>query len=526
MSDELPEGWAESSLGSVIRGFEAGRNLPGEGRPAAENDYGVLKISAVTWGEFDPTENKALPAGVLPRPHEAVASGDLLISRANTGDLVGAVVKVDRDFPNLMLPDKILRLLYVPEAVDPAFLMYALRGDVARSHFRQKATGTSDSMRNLSQPKIEATPIRLAPMPEQRRIVEKIEVLLARVDGARDRLAKVAPILKRLRQSILASACSGRLTDDWRQENRLERVPDRVHALERERHALWLKRSSGASSKRSQYKAALKPSAPIEGELPAEWDWVSVSQVALLDVGFAFPSAGFTQEGIRLLRGENVEPGRLRWADTKFWPSTGLTNLEHLLISEGDLILAMDRPVVSAGLKLARAQRDDLPAVLVQRVMRFACPNPEMRDWLHLCLGTQRFIGDLVDGGMTGTDLPHITGTGVAEFGIPLPSAAEQREIVRRVGGLFALLDAVQARVAAATSRADKVTQAILAKAFSGELVSTEAELARAEGRDYESAPQLLERIRSQTPTTDGSAVRRARRSGGGAATSRPQNPD
>jgi type I restriction enzyme S subunit len=80
----------------------------------------------------------------------------------------------------------------------------------------------------------------------------------------------------------------------------------------------------------------------------------------------------------------------------------------------------------------------------------------------------------------------------------PLPPLAEQLEIVRRVEALFKLADAIEKRVAAATARADKLTQAILAKTFRGELVPTEAELARREGRTYEPASALLERIQRE----------------------------
>ena len=81
---------------------------------------------------------------------------------------------------------------------------------------------------------------------------------------------------------------------------------------------------------------------------------------------------------------------------------------------------------------------------------------------------------------------------------VPVPPSGEQHEIVRRVEAMFKLADAVEKRVAAATARAEKLTQAILAKAFRGELVPTEAELARREGRSYESASDLLARIKSE----------------------------
>jgi type I restriction enzyme S subunit len=92
---------------------------------------------------------------------------------------------------------------------------------------------------------------------------------------------------------------------------------------------------------------------------------------------------------------------------------------------------------------------------------------------------------------------------------IPVPPLPEQRQIVRRVDALFRLADAIEKRVAAATARADKLTQALLAKAFRGELVATEAELARADGRDYEPASALLERIRGER-TKDADAAKSA----------------
>ena len=84
MIEGFPEGWAKATLGDVISGFEAGRNLRAHGRPAVGGECGVLKISAVTWGSFRPDENKALLPDDRPRPHERIRKADLLISRANT----------------------------------------------------------------------------------------------------------------------------------------------------------------------------------------------------------------------------------------------------------------------------------------------------------------------------------------------------------------------------------------------------------------------------------------------------------
>jgi type I restriction enzyme S subunit len=320
----------------------------------------------------------------------------------------------------------------------------------------------------------------------------------------RARLAKVPHILKRFRQAVLAAACAGRLTEEWR-ENHPEQTDAalRRQDLLTRREDLWKSREDQRRLGRvTKYKAP-PPATPPDGvEVPETWTWATVAQMALIDVGFAFKSTGFAESGVRLLRGENVEPGQLRWRDTRYWPSDDLAQCQHLLVEPGEIILAMDRPIISTGLKLARVRASDVPAVLVQRVMRFKMVDAGDSDYLHYCLLHKRFVDFLAHEGMTGSDLPHITGTGVAEFPIPLPPLAEQHEIVRRVDALFSLADAIERRVALATARAEKVPQAILNKAFRGELVPTEAELARAEGRTYEPASDMLARIRKEREAT------------------------
>jgi type I restriction enzyme S subunit len=111
---------------------------------------------------------------------------------------------------------------------------------------------------------------------------------------------------------------------------------------------------------------------------------------------------------------------------------------------------------------------------------------------------------------------PALNGEKVRALTLPLPPLEEQREIVRRIEGLFRLAEAVEARLSSTTRRAGQLTQSILAKAFRGELVPTEAELARREGREYEPASVLLERIRSERANhaqTSASPKRRLRKS-------------
>lgn len=103
---ELPEGWVWTTLGQLLQGIQAGRSPKAHHWSAGPEEYGVLKVSAVSWGRFLPEENKALFEDDSPEPGTTVQEGDLLISRANTVDLVGAVVLTTRSYPNLMLSDK------------------------------------------------------------------------------------------------------------------------------------------------------------------------------------------------------------------------------------------------------------------------------------------------------------------------------------------------------------------------------------------------------------------------------------
>jgi len=168
-------------LGEVLVSIDAGKAIKTPGEPAQEGELGVLKISAITWGRFRPMENKAVPpgfeAGSIPR----VCGGDLLITRANTVDLVGAVAIAEDLYPNLLLSDRTLRLVPEERSADSRYLMYALRSPWARRHIEGRATGTSGSMRNITQETIRGSPIPLPPLPEQRRIAD----ILDRADAVR-----------------------------------------------------------------------------------------------------------------------------------------------------------------------------------------------------------------------------------------------------------------------------------------------------------------------------------------------------
>jgi type I restriction enzyme S subunit len=210
----LPLSWNSTPLSSIITHIQAGLNVKCEERPPEDGERGLIKISAVTWGKFDEDQSKTLPVDEVVDDRNLIRKGDLLISRANTIELVGSAVLVGDFSRRLYLSDKVLRL--VMGDAFKRWVNYALKLPATRKAIQEASSGNQLSMRNISQDKLLGLSIPFAPLAEQTRIADKLDTVLTRVDACRDRLARVAPLLKRFRQSVLAAATSGRLTEDWR----------------------------------------------------------------------------------------------------------------------------------------------------------------------------------------------------------------------------------------------------------------------------------------------------------------------
>ncbi|MGY6759835.1 Hypothetical protein KLENKIAIHU_2108 [Klenkia terrae] len=157
----------------------------------------------MTWGRFRPDENKAVPA-YLVNPRFEIKTGDLLVSRANTSEYVGAPVVVGATRPRLLLSDKSMRLSAVP-GTNPAWLRYMLMAPSARRQIEARATGTSDSMRNISQAGLLAVQLPDCPDSEQRRIVELLEDHFSRLDAADSYLSASLDRLSRLETAQLSA---------------------------------------------------------------------------------------------------------------------------------------------------------------------------------------------------------------------------------------------------------------------------------------------------------------------------------
>jgi len=173
----FPKNWTTIRLGDLAINIEAGFSPQCEGRRRTEGEWGVLKISAVSWDVFDPEENKALPGNIEPRPEFEVQDGDFLMSRANTAELVAKSVIAIKPPRKLLLNDKTLRV-YFTEYTDKRFVNFVNNSLMARAYYSTASAGTSSSMKNITREAIAMLPIGLPPLAEQKRIVARVEELL------------------------------------------------------------------------------------------------------------------------------------------------------------------------------------------------------------------------------------------------------------------------------------------------------------------------------------------------------------
>ena len=168
-----PMGWSMGRLSDIVERLDGGKNVA---QSETETDFRVLKVSAVTSGQYRPDESKYLPADFEVPESYLVRKGDLLISRANTTELVGATAYVWETPENIALPDKIWKFIWKKAApIEPLFIYHVSQDEEFRRILGSRASGTSGSMKNIAKPKLLSLPIPLPPLDLQHRFVAIVE---------------------------------------------------------------------------------------------------------------------------------------------------------------------------------------------------------------------------------------------------------------------------------------------------------------------------------------------------------------
>lgn len=440
---ELPAGWVVTPLGKLLHAIEAGQNVKCEERAPQGNEAGLVKISAVTWGRFDEEASKTLPLDTTVNERNRIRPGDLLISRANTIELVGASVIVGPIGKRLYLSDKVLRLI-VDEAAK-RWINYALKAPQLRQAIQAASTGNQLSMRNIPQDKLRALNIPLAPAAEQTRIADQLDILLARIQSCNDRLDAIPALLKRFRHAVLGAATSGALTVDWRGQDELT-------------------------------------------------EWVSATVGDVLDGkprnGYS-PKAVDYETPVRSLTLSATTSGRFLSHHTKFIDE-GISAESHLWLEPGDILIQRANTLEYVGVS---AIYDGPRNTFIYPDLMMKCrPNSRIQGrFLFYVLSaesTRKYFRENATG--TAGNMPKINQQTVMSTPIALPPIDEQAEIVRRVERLLSIADRMEQRRTAATKHVQRLTSLTLAKAFRGELVQQDP--------NDEPASVLLQRL-TKAPT-------------------------
>ncbi len=333
--------------------------------------------------------------------------------------------------------------------------------------------------------KLSSYRIPLPPLPEQHRIVAAIEALFARLDAANARFDRVPGILKRFRQAVLAAACDGRLTEEWRANN------SKIET------AFALLRRLGGDSAEVTVPSDLDPITPPN--VPDTWIWSRCERFCdpKRAITYGVIKLGPPQDGgIPTLRSSDVRWLYIDDSHVKAISPNIAANYSRTFLEGGEILVTVRGtlggvavvPPHMSGYNISRevAMVPILPG-LNSQFLCYAIASQWSQNWLSEVERGVTYIGINI------RDLKSLP--------LPLPPLPEQHEIVRRVDALFALADRIETEVAVARGKTETMRRSILAQAFSGRLVSTEAELARQEGRGYEPASVLLERIRSEKKT-------------------------
>ena len=331
--------------------------------------------------------------------------------------------------------------------------------------------------------------IPLAPLDEQRRIVAKLETLLSKVDASQQRLAKIPVLLKRFRQSVLAAACSGRLTADWREENpNIEPAKILLARIKEKRLALVKTQKEKTQIEEVFDERSLRDDEGDVGldDIPDTWLSCRIGAIGGVCNG-STPSrktSEFWGGKIPWVSSGEVRNNLISETRERI-TKAGYEGSSMRLLPRDSVLIAMIGEGKTRGqtavLKIEATINQNIAAVILDHGL---VASEYLWLWFQLQYEATRERGG-------GSGPQALNCQRVRELPFVLPPFTEQREIVQRLEGLFAVADQIEARFRKAQSYVDKLTESLLAKAFRGDLVP--------QNPNDEPAEALLERLKAAT---------------------------
>ncbi len=437
----LPEGWVFSTLEQLIS--KSGLISDGDWIETKDQDMmgsvRLIQLADIGDGHFRDKSSRFMTvekAKLLNCTY--LEKGDILIARM-PDPLGRACIFPEIQHKAVTVVDICLIRTGDDSLVSNRLLKYWINSPDMRSEINKNASGTT--RQRITRKKLETLKLPLPPLAEQKVIADKLDSLLAQVDNIKNRLDALPTIIKRFKQSVLSAAVSGKLTEDWR-----------------------------GSAIYSKVDLALSKS-KIETAFAQEWQVVNLEKIAKIISGNAFKSNDFIKSGVPVIKISNIQYGEFEIKNQEYLPSEFLLMFESFSVNPADVLMALTRPITNDTLKICRYPLSAKQGLLNQRVCKFDFCNEKEKAFFELVFQSSYFKSQVEDN-LSETLQPNLSPTDLKKFIVGAPSLEEQTEIVRRVEQLFAYADQIEQQVKNAQNRVNNLTQAILAKAFRGELTA------------------------------------------------------
>ncbi len=501
MSNGLPDNWTSGTLGDAVE-IVRGISFP-SGDKKFEPEDGLIACLRTTNVQRDVEWANLwyVPERHMRRREQEVRVGDILISTANSLELVGKVAPV-RHVPHRATLGAFISLLRPSGLLSPEFVYYQIAAAEYQTAIRSTAS-TTTNISNVSTEKLRFLPFRLAPIGEQDRIVAEIEKQFTRLDAAVAALRRVQANLKRYRAAVLKAACEGRivLTEAElasKESRSYETGEQLLGRILKERRTKWeadqLARlhSSGKPPQNDEWRKSYREPKPQamdnKPKLPEGWAWASVDQLSWY-VRNGISTKPDDSAGLAILRISAVKPMKVDLQDVRFLKDK--PEYHEYELDSGDLLFTRYNGtrefvgvcgLVPTGIGVL-VHPDKL--IRVRPVL-----NHALGAYIAIAANTGHSRAFVERKIRTTAGQSGVSGEDVRGIPIPLCPLSEQARIVAEVDARLSSVDAAQLATESDMARADRLRQSILKRAFEGKLVPQDP--------DDEPASMLLERIRAE----------------------------
>lgn len=499
----LPRSWARVPISEILelnnngKPFQQGWSPQCHPHPANEAHWGVLKTTAIQPGEFRPHENKELPDHLEGRPNVEVKPGDVLMTCAGPRSRCGVACLVTDTRTKLMMSGKMYRFRPHPKAMTAKFLMYFLRAHATQLEIDRMKTGISDSGLNLTHDRFAALRVPVAPFDEQRRIVARIEELFSELDKGVEALTNTRQQLAVYRKSVLKSAFEGELTATYRSAHadRLQHFSEIVEQMRASRESSYQRtlarwqtlpeESRGQRPRRAVVTELSRDEVDDLPVLPEKWCWSSLSELAEHIVDGTHKTPRYTAEGIAFVSAKDIYGFRIDFANTRF-----ISKGEHQELSKRCHVKRGNVLITKSG-TIGRVAVVDTDAEFSLFESVANVPVLDVMNPRFVSLAAY-FVIDTSFGrkNQKGVAVRHLHLEDIRRLPVPIMARYEQDEIVLAIESLFSQIDNFELSIDSSLAQSAALRQAILKKAFSGQLVAQDA--------NDEPASKLLERIRAE----------------------------